>query len=253
MTLFQSLILGAIEGVTEFLPISSTAHILLAQKLMGIAISDSAVTFTIAVQLGSILSAAILYYKYFLSVQNSKSIILALLPTLIIGFVAHPFIKTLFSNVIFIMPWTLTIGGIFMLLGEKSYSKGPTSEMELTLKQKVFLGFAQTLAIVPGVSRSGAMIVAGLFAGLKREALTSFTFILAIPTMFAATAYDIYKSEVHLDIILSQTFVVGFAAAFFVSLISVKAMLFFVRKYTFKPFAWYRIILGLVIFVFVYF
>lgn len=253
MTFIQAIIIGIVEGFTEFLPISSTAHILIVQKIFGIVLDESATTFTISVQLGSILAAAILYIRQFLSVQKVAELIVALLPTVIAGIFIYPFIRVLFSNVLYIVPWTLIGGGILMLLGERVYKKRKQVESgELGFKEKVLLGCAQTLALVPGVSRSAAMIATGLFANFPRRAVTSFTFILAVPTMFSATLYDIYKTQTPITALLTPSFCFGFITAFFVALFSIRFMLFLVQKYTFTPFAWYRIVLGISIALFLY-
>jgi undecaprenyl-diphosphatase len=253
VTFLQALILGIVEGFTEFLPVSSTAHLLLAEKVMGIVLDERVVTFTIAVQLGSIAAAAILYARQFLFVRKVSVLVFTLLPTIFAGIFVYPYIKTLFTHVLLIIPWTLIIGGILMLVGERKYSKKtPVEERELTFKEKFILGCAQTVALVPGVSRSAAMIVTGLFARFPRGAVTTFTFVLAVPTMFSATAYDAYKSHIPAEAILSIPFITGFVTAFFVALVSIRLMLFLVRTYTFVPFAWYRIFLGLCIALFVY-
>jgi len=254
VTIFEALLLGILEGFTEFLPVSSTAHILLAQKLLNIPLTESVSTFTIAVQAGSILAAAVLYFRQFLSFQTSGALIVALIPTILAGVFVYPFLKIIFANVLIIVPWTLVFGGLLMLWGEYTYKKrGTVLERDLSLKEKCMLGFIQTLAFVPGVSRSGAMIVAGLFAKLPRQALTSFTFMLAVPTMLSATAYDVLKSDLILSEIPSVSFVVGFFTAFLVALISIRFVLVLVSRYGFTPFAWYRIILGLCIGLFLYF
>jgi undecaprenyl-diphosphatase len=179
VTIFQSLLLGIVEGFTEFLPISSTAHLLIAQKALGIVLTENVTTFTIAIQAGSILAAAILYLRQFLSVRTSGALIIALIPTIFAGVWVYPFLKVLFANVFLIVPWTLVLGGILMLFAEHIYKKGGSvAERDLNLKEKCILGLAQTLALVPGVSRSGAMIVTGLFVKLPRQAITSFTFML---------------------------------------------------------------------------
>lgn len=254
MTIFESLFLGIVEGFTEFLPVSSTAHILLAQKLLSIPLTESVTTFTIAVQAGSILAAAVLYFRQFLSFRTSGAIIVAIIPTIFAGVFVYPFLKVLFANVLVIIPWTLVIGGVLMLWGEYVYKrKGGILERDLNLKEKCILGLVQTIALVPGVSRSGAMIVTGLFAKLPRQALTSFTFMLAVPTMLSATAYDVLKSDLIFGDIISLSFVVGFFTAFLVALISIRFVLVLVSRYGFVPFAWYRIILGLSIGLFLYF
>lgn len=253
MTIFQAIILGLVEGFTEFLPVSSTAHILVVQKILGIAMSESVTTFTIAVQLGSILAALVLYIHHFLSIRKIIELGIVLIPTIIAGIFIYPSIKIFFVNVLYIVPWTLMLGGILMLLGEKFYKKRSDSiERQLTFKEKLLLGCAQILALVPGVSRSAAMVVTGLFSRFPRQAVTSFTFILAVPTMFSATLYDIYKTHTSITSLLTPSFYIGFFTAFFVALFSIRFMLFLVKKYTFVPFAWYRIALGLSIGFLVY-
>lgn len=253
MTILQAAIIGVVEGFTEFLPISSTAHILIVQKIFNIVLDESVTTFTIAVQLGSILAAAILYIRQFFSLRKVVELILTLLPTVIAGILIYPFIKIFFTNVLYIVPWTLVVGGLLMLWGEKIYKKNvEREEKELTLKEKFILGCAQVFALVPGVSRSASMIVTGLFANFPRRAVMSFTFILAVPTMFSATLYDVYKTQIPITALLTPSFCLGFITAFFVALFSIRFMLFLVQKYTFTPFAWYRIVLGISIGLFLY-
>ena len=246
MTILQAIILGVVEGFTEFLPVSSTAHLLIAQRTMDMTLTAQMVSFTIAVQLGSIFAAFILYRKHFFATKNWPSIALALVPTLVIGAVVYPHLKFLFTNVMLIIPWTLMVGGALMIWGEWHYKKkiGNREESDLTLRQKCALGLAQTLAFVPGTSRSAAMIVTGLFSGFSRVSVSQFTFILAVPTMTIATLYDFYKNIHIIDSIISLPFVIGFLVAFIVAFFSIRFMLYVVRTYTFTPFGWYRIILG---------
>ena len=194
-----------------------------------------------------------MYFRYFLSVRTSGTLVLALVPTILAGIFVYPFLKVLFENVLLIVPWTLVLGGLLMLFGEYRYKKeGGVLERDLSLKEKCMLGLAQTVALVPGVSRSGAMIVAGLFAKLPRQSVTSFTFMLAVPTMLSATTYDLLKSDFAFSDAFSLPFVVGFLAAFVVALISIRFILILVRRYGFVPFAWYRIVLGVCIGLFLY-
>lgn len=253
MTFFQAIIIGIVEGFTEFLPVSSTAHILIVQKMFGIVLDGSVTTFTISVQLGSILAAAILYIRQFLSLRKVTELMVVLLPTVVVGIFVYPFLEVFFSNVLYIVPWTLVFGGLLMLFGERIYKKIPEKEeRELTFKEKFILGCAQVIALMPGVSRSASMIVTGLFLNFPRQAVTSFTFILAVPTMFSATLYDIYRSHTQISTLLSLSFCIGFTTAFLVAFFSIRFMLFLVQKYTFTPFAWYRIILGVLIALFLY-
>jgi len=260
MTIWQSVIMGIVEGLTEFLPISSTAHLILSSEILKIPTSEFLKTYSISIQLGAIFAVVFLYWKKILS---SKDLILkilcALLPTAISGYAFYKIIKTYLMESLGLIAITLFLGGIAILLFEKIYKKKRSSspaeaedltDEKLSYKQAFTIGVFQTLAMVPGVSRSAATIVTGLWLGLKRKTIIEFSFLLAIPTMAGATFLDLVKNK-ELILNLSQgdliSWVVGFILSFVTAIIGIKFLLRFIEKNNFIPFAWYRIALGLII------
>lgn len=254
MTLFDSLILGALEGVTEFLPISSTGHLILASQLLGLEQTAAHKAFEVSIQLGSILAVLFLYAK---DLIRDKSLWIklsvAFLPTGILGFLFYKHIKALFGvETVSIM---LIAGGIVFLIIEyfrrdKAIDEGKDLS-ELTIKEALTIGFFQSLSMVPGTSRSGATLIGGLFMGLNRKSAAEFSFLLAIPTMFIATAYDLIKHRHELVVDDWSMLIVAFITAFVFAFASVKAFVGFVSRHTFIPFAIYRIIVGVIFFYFV--
>lgn len=254
MTLFDSLILGALEGVTEFLPISSTGHLILASQLLGLEQTAAHKAFEVSIQLGSILAVLFLYAK---DLIRDKSLWIklsvAFLPTGILGFLFYKHIKALFGvETVSIM---LIAGGIVFLIIEyfrrdKAIDEGKDLS-ELTIKEALTIGFFQSLSMVPGTSRSGATLIGGLFMGLNRKSAAEFSFLLAIPTMFIATAYDLIKHRHELVVDDWSMLIVAFITAFIFAFATVKAFVGFVSRHTFVPFAIYRIIVGVIFFYFV--
>lgn len=254
MTLFDSLILGALEGVTEFLPISSTGHLILASQLLGLEQTAAHKAFEVSIQLGSILAVLFLYAK---DLIRDKSLWIklsvAFLPTGILGFLFYKHIKALFGvETVSIM---LIAGGIVFLIIEyfrrdKAIDEGKDLS-ELTIKEALTIGFFQSLSMVPGTSRSGATLIGGLFMGLNRKSAAEFSFLLAIPTMFIATAYDLIKHRHELVVDDWSMLIVAFITAFVFAFATVKAFVGFVSRHTFIPFAIYRIIVGVIFFYFV--
>ena len=277
--LIKALILGIIEGFTEFIPISSTAHLLLLAEWIQFP-SDENKVFEVVIQFGSILAVIWLFRARIVQlltgvIQGDKTeqlflrnLILAFLPAAVIGALAIQYIKMLFhSPLVFV--FTLVGGGLIMLWVERKpayakHAQNPSidtatsakatafSMEEITWKQALVVGFAQCLAMVPGTSRSGATIIGGMLAGIQRKTATEFSFFLAMPTMLAATVYDLYKNGAALNPDQTIGIVVGFVAAFFSALFLVKAVLRFVSKHTYRPFAWYRIGLGAVVLLWLY-
>lgn len=254
MTLFDSLILGALEGVTEFLPISSTGHLILASQLLGLEQTAAHKAFEVSIQLGSILAVLFLYAK---DLIRDKSLWIklsvAFLPTGILGFLFYKHIKALFGvETVSIM---LIAGGIVFLIIEyfrrdKAIDEGKDLS-ELTIKEALTIGFFQSLSMVPGTSRSGATLIGGLFMGLNRKSAAEFSFLLAIPTMFIATAYDLIKHRHELVVDDWSMLIIAFITAFVFAFATVKAFVGFVSHHTFIPFAIYRIIVGVIFFYFV--
>lgn len=251
MTLFHSLILGIIEGLTEFLPISSTGHMVLVSHFLKMPDSAALATFEIVVQLGAISAVIFVYIKKLFEIEMIKKLIIAFIPTGLIGLLVFPHIKGWLQNPL-LVAFTMTLGGICILLVENWYEKkqnhGEINEHKtLSYKDALLLGVYQALAVVPGVSRSGAMIIGGLTMKLPRKVLTEFTFLLAVPTLVMATLYTIYKkrSELVFDDITPIAF--GTIISFAVALVVIKYFLNYIRSHSFKIFGWYRIVLGIIL------
>lgn len=248
-------LLGVIEGFTEFLPVSSTGHLILYNYFSGFDLSSSYIkTFEITIQLGAVLAVIFYYLKDFFKIETLKLLIVSVIPTVVIGFVLKDFVDGLLELPILIA-FNLILGGIIILIAEHIYKKRKTPKSKIIdYKEGVTLGVVQSLAMMPGVSRSGAVIVYGLFKNFDREVIAKFTFLLAVPTMIAATGYSILKNY---KIILSENnfvnLAIGFVTAFIVALFVVRYALPFIKKYSFVPFGIYRIILGIVVLGTIYF
>jgi undecaprenyl-diphosphatase len=247
MTLFHSFILACVEGLTEFLPISSTGHMILVSHFLKMEQSATLQTFEIVVQLGAILAVVVFYIKKLLTISLIKKLIVGFIPTGAVGFLIYPHIKALLQSPL-IVASTLTIGGVIILVVEKWYSKQKHLIQEshtISYREAFILGLFQALAVIPGVSRSGAMIVGGLSMKLPRTVLTEFTFLLAVPTMLMASLYTLYKkhSELTFDDVTPILF--GTSISFIVALTVIKYFLTYIRSHSFSFFGWYRIIIGL--------
>ena len=255
MTILQSIILGILEGVAEFLPISSTAHLLIASELLGVSREPFLETFINSVRLGAILSVAVLYFNL---VWKHKKIILklatAFLPTAVIGLLTHSLISNLFTDnqILIAISIALILGGIFIILLE-NYFKKRNKEMKQSLhdisyKQAFLIGVFQILAIFPGVSRSASTIMAGLYLGISRQAIVEFSFILAVPVMLAATSFNFYKIFYQQEMTFTSqewwTWGLGTVFAFITAIFAIKALLNYLKKNDFKIFGWYRIVIG---------
>ncbi|MDO9469063.1 MAG: undecaprenyl-diphosphate phosphatase [Thiobacillus sp.] len=252
--LLHALILGLVEGVTEFLPISSTGHLILAGQLLGFN-GEKAKVFMIAIQLAAIF-AVVWEYRVRLghmavtlrtepaSRRLATNLMAGFLPAAVLGFLFYKEIKHYLFNPI-VVASALIIGGVLILWAERRRHVVSTPTVDdLNWRRALAVGFAQALAMIPGTSRSGATIIGGLFLGLSRKAAAEFSFLLAIPTMLAATAYDLYKNWQLFDVGDIPLFVVGGTAAFVSALIAVRTLLKFVSRHDYTVFAWYRIIFG---------
>ena len=250
MTIIDSIILGITEGITEFLPISSTAHLIIVSTLLGLKQTLSNVAFEVIIQLGATLAIVAIYLDKInlKEIELWKKVILAFFPLAIIGFLLRHQIKELFN--LYTVAWMFIIGGIIFFIVEKLYSeeKVKVNEVEkVNYRQALLIGFFQVFALIPGTSRSGATIVGGMLGGLSRKTAADFSFLLAIPTMFAASGYEFAKNissfkEQNL-IILGIGFIISFISCY----IAVKWFLKFVKKYTLNPFGVYRIIVGIIL------
>ena len=254
--ILKAAILGVVEGITEFLPISSTGHLILAGDLLGFN-DDTAKTFEVFIQLGAILAVVWLYREKISStikgIGTEKTnrfmlnLLIAFLPAAFFGFITHSFIKHHLFNPVTVA-FALIAGGIAIFVIERVVKKSFILDMDdISFKQALGVGLAQTLSLFPGVSRAGATIMGAMCFGLERKVATEFSFFLAIPTMFAATSYDLIKNLNYLTINDLPIFAVGFLVSFFSALIVIKAFLGFVTKHTFDSFAIYRIIFGAVV------
>lgn len=248
MTYLDSIILGIVEGVTEFLPISSTGHLILAGSLLGVGQDDFVKSFEIVIQLGAILAIVVLYWRSFLERRVLVRIAAAFVPTAILGFILYHFAKQyLLGNVGVVLSsffWGgLAIIGIEYLVRRREKTEGRVIDM--TLRQSFLIGIWQAIAIIPGVSRSGATVMGGLLMGIPRAVILEFSFLLAVPTMLAATGYDIVKNPSVLADGNLGLLAIGFVTAFLVAFLVVKLALGFVRKYSFVPFGIYRIAVAL--------
>lgn len=253
MTIIQAIIIAIVEGLTEFLPVSSTGHMILTSSLLGVENSSFTKTFEIFIQLGAIFAVAIMYIKrFFRSFDIYKKLIVAFIPTAIIGFLAYNFIKEyLFSTLI--VSVTLILGGIILILVDKKVVKQVSRYKEaedVPLKNAFYIGLIQCISMIPGVSRAGATIVGGVFNGFNKKQAIEFSFLLAVPTMLAATGYDLLKTPIeftHNEIML---LIIGLITAFIVAWIAVKAFLAFIERFGFAWFGWYRILIGILFLVF---
>lgn len=255
MTFLHVLILSITEGLTEFLPISSTGHLILVSKLLGIAETDFVKTFEIVIQLGAILSIVVLYFKKFLSSWNLiKKLIVAFVPTAIVGFTLYPLIKGVLLGSSAITLNALFWGGI-ALIGVEWFLRRKKVEVrkesEVTYRQALLIGTFQSLSVIPGVSRAAATIIGGLLTGLDRATATEFSFLLAVPTMIAASALDVYKSRAMIAQGGILTLFAGTVLAFFFAVIAVKFLINYVKKHDFTAFGIYRIILSALFWIFV--
>lgn len=255
MSLLHVFILSVIEGFTEFLPISSTGHLILASKLLGIMETDFVKTFEIVIQLGAILAVVVLYFKRFISNFNLiKKLITAFIPTAAVGLVLYPFIKNILLESSSVTLNALFWGGI-ALIGVEWFLKRKKKEVknfsEVSYNQALVIGTFQSLSVIPGVSRAAATIIGGLLTGLSRETATEFSFLLAIPTMIAASALDLYKSR---QLLISADILplfIGTFLSFVFALLAVKFLIGYVKKNNFISFGVYRIVLALAFWMFV--
>ena len=256
MNLFHAFILGVVEGLTEFLPVSSTGHLILAAKLLRLPQTEFLTSFEIAIQLGAILAVVVLYARSFLvQVEVLKRILAAFIPTAIVGLALYKVIKTFLLGSPDVVVGALFLGGIFLIVFEKRYRENPDAKDDLSClsyRDAILIGLFQTLAMVPGVSRSAATIVGGLVLGLRRKTIVEFSFLLAVPTMTAATALDLYKSAGSFSLNAEHVvfLAVGFMTAFVVAMAGVKFLMHFIQRNDFVVFGVYRILAAAAFYLF---
>lgn len=252
MNWLDAFIIAVVEGLTEFLPISSTGHMIITNSLLGITPDEFTKAFMINIQFGAILSVVIMYFKrFFKSIRFYRDLLIAFIPAAILGFLLGDAIDALLENVM-VVCYALIGGGIILVFIDKLTVKIQKND-EMTPLKAFIIGCFQTLALVPGVSRSAATIIGGMTRGLSRKAAAEFSFFLAVPTMFAASAYKLYKTadvvfvSGNIPILLFGNFI-----AFITALLAIKGFIAFLNKFGFQLFGWYRIALGIIILVVLY-
>ena len=267
LNLLQTIIIAIVEGLTEFLPVSSTGHMIIAQNMLGVKSTEFVKAFTFIIQFGAILSVVCLYWKRFFRLNPGKvtdlksflykfdfywKLLVAFIPAAIFGLLFSDLIDSMLESV-WIVAIMLVVGGIFMLFVDKIFNH-PDPQDRMTEKRAFIIGLFQCIAMIPGVSRSMATIVGGMAQRLSRKAAAEFSFFLAVPTMFAATAYKMLKLflEPNGTEVLRENIgvlIIGNVVAFIVALLAIKFFIGFVTKYGFKAFGYYRIIVGGIILV----
>ena len=270
LTMFETIVIAIVEGLTEFLPVSSTGHMIIAQNVLGVESTEFVKAFTFIIQFGAILSVVILYWKRFFRLNRTPApegasfvrrllhkydfywkLLVAFIPAAVLGLLCSDAIDAMLESVT-VVAVMLIVGGVFMLFCDRIFNKG-SEQTELTEKRAFLIGLFQCISMIPGVSRTMATIVGGMAQRLTRKAAAEFSFFLAVPTMFAATVYKLAKlfMEGGTEILRENlaALIVGNVVAFIVALLAIKFFIAFVTKYGFKAFGWYRIIVGAVILI----
>lgn len=248
MNVLQAVIFGIVEGITEFLPISSTGHLMLTARFLGIAQTEFVKSFEIAIQSGAILAVVALYWKTLRKGSDIwKKILVAFLPTAVIGALLYKVVKRFLLNGNTVMLWALFSGGIFLILFEcfhREKENAAAEVSEISYSQALLIGLCQSIAIIPGVSRAAATIAGGLIFGVKRKTIVEFSFLLAIPTMGAAMALDLVKSAHAFSSDQFLVLAVGLVVSFAVALMAIRFLLVFIKRHTFIPFGIYRVLVS---------
>lgn len=265
MDILDSIIIAIVEGLTEFLPVSSTGHMIITQNILGIESTDYVKAFTFIIQFGAILSVVWLYWKRFFHLNNTAApkgagwlrrflhkydfywkLFIAFIPAAVLGLLCNDFIDEMLEKV-WVVAVMLVLGGVFMLFCDKIFNKG-SENTKLTKRRAFMVGLFQCISMIPGVSRSMATIVGGMSQKMTRKAAAEFSFFLAVPTMLGATVYKAYKlikvGGTELITNNLDTLIIGNVVAFIVALLAIKFFINFVSKHGFKAFGWYRIIVG---------
>ena len=267
MDLFETVIIAIVEGLTEFLPVSSTGHMIIAQSLLGVESTPFVKAFTVIIQFGAILSVICLYWKRFFypnAGREGKSywrsmfdfyarLVVGVLPAAVLGLAFNDEIEANLGNVQ-LVAWMLIVGGVFMLFCDRIFNRG-SEDTKLTYRRALMIGLVQCFSMIPGVSRSMATIVGGMSQRLTRKAAAEFSFFLAVPTMFGATCLEMYKLITHEEgsVLLQgdnlQMLIVGSVVAFIVAILAIKFFIDYVTKYGLEALGWYRIMVGLIIII----
>jgi undecaprenyl-diphosphatase len=253
MTWFEAFVIAVVEGITEFLPVSSTGHMIITQAILGMESDQFVKLFTINIQFGAILSVLVLYWKRFLqNVSFYTKLLIAFVPAAVIGFLAGDIIDDLLESPL-VVAISLLLGGVFLLFVDKVFNK-PDLSKEVTNRSALMIGIFQCIAMIPGVSRSAATIIGGMAQGLSRKTAAEFSFFLAVPTMAAASGYKLLKlllDENRPDYVFEQWDILLFGniVAFIVAMLAIRFFISYLTRYGFKIFGWYRIFVGLAILI----
>jgi undecaprenyl-diphosphatase len=250
MSLLHALILGIVEGITEFLPVSSTAHLILAGHVLRLPDSEFLKSFEIIIQLGAILSVVVLYWSKFWKREVLAKLVVAMIPTGIIGLTVYKVLKTYLLGNLTVVLLALLIGGIALIAFER-FPQRDTAEVdfsELTYGKSFLVGLFQAIAIIPGVSRSAATIVGGSLIGISKRTIVEFSFMLAVPTMLAATGMELVKGQAAIAGNYGAL-AVGFVVSFITAIVAIKSFLGYLKKHDFAAFGWYRVALAVVYFL----
>lgn len=246
MTTLQAIIIAIVEGITEFLPVSSTGHMIITQELLGMEINDFVKAFTVNIQFGAILSVIVLYWKrFFQTLDFYFKLFVAFIPAAVIGFLLSDFIDSMLENVV-VVAVMLVLGGVVLLFVDKWFIN-PAKDQSISYPTALKIGLFQCIAMIPGVSRSAASIIGGMSQKLDRKTAAEFSFFLAVPTMFAASGYKLLQNYKTITSDNIDTLLIGNVVAFIVAMIAIKSFITFLTRNGFKVFGYYRIVVGLLI------
>lgn len=252
MEFWHAFIFGVVEGISEFLPISSTGHLILTARILHLPQTEFVKSFEIVIQLGAIFSVVMLYFKSLcVDLESLKRILAAFFPTAVLGFLFHKIAKQFLLGNFHVVLGALFIGGIILIVFELLYKEKDCAVNEvrnISYKQAFLIGIFQTLAIIPGVSRSAATILGGLSLGLKRKTIVEFSFLLAVPTMLAATVLDLVKSAHAFSADQLGSLAVGFVVSFAVAVLAIRFFIHYIQKHNFIVFGIYRILVAIIFF-----
>ena len=248
MSPLDAVIIAIVEGITEFLPISSTGHMIITEGILGLKNTDFTKTFIVNIQFGAILSVVVLYWrKFFQSLDFYIKLFIAFIPAAVIGFLLHDFIDDLLESVV-VVAVTMLAGGIILLFVDRWF-RNPSQDQSITGKKALIIGCFQCIAMIPGVSRSAAAMIGGMSQKLDRATAAEFSFFLAVPTMFAASAYKLIKSYQTITGETIGILLLGNAVAFVVAMLAIKSFIAYLTKHGFIVFGWYRIAIGLLLLI----
>jgi undecaprenyl-diphosphatase len=253
MDIISAIILAIIEGATEFLPVSSTGHLILAAAILNVPQTDFVKSFELSLEFGSILSVVISYWRLLLDWKILKRLAVAFMPTGIVGLLLYRVFKEVLLGNQQIVLWALFLGGVFLVLFELLYHERSTIDdlSRIPYKHCLLIGLCQTISIMPGVSRSAPTIIGGLALGMKRKTIVLFSFLLAVPTMIAASGFDLINTAGTFSSSQVSILLIGFVTSFFVALAAIRLFLGYVGKHNFIPFGIYRIVLVVMFYLFV--